>query len=561
MRIGTLAVMTASISGMAFGQEVAGDWQGTLSASGVELHLVLHLTKEGSGYKGTIDSIDQSANGIPIESVSYANSKLTLKLPVIHGSYEGTVSSSGDRISGTWTQGQPVALDFTRAKAQPKTEQKAAKPSDIDGAWLGALDTGGIKLRIVFHIVNTDEGLKATVDSPDQNARGLPAKIARDGASVQIELNQIAARFDGKLNSSLTTLDGEWSQGGRTFPLVLTRVKNSAALERARPQTPKRPFPYDQQDVSYENKAAGVRLNGTLTLPRGSGPFAAAILIPGSGPHDRDEFLFEHRPFLVLADYLTRRGLAVLRYDDRGVGKSSGDFASATTPDLASDVEAGLAFLGSRGDINPHKIGLIGHSEGGLIAPMVAERDASVAFLVLMAGPGARMDQVLSEQLRGILEASGRKEEEIQKAVQQRAAVFKAVEEKDNAALEKRLREEFPEAKEAELQAQLKAVMTPWFRFLLTYDPAPALRQLRCPVLAINGSKDLQVSAKQNLPAICAALSEGGNKNFQIDELDGLNHLFQTAVTGAPSEYGEIQETMSPVALETIASWIARQIA
>jgi pimeloyl-ACP methyl ester carboxylesterase len=285
-------------------------------------------------------------------------------------------------------------------------------------------------------------------------------------------------------------------------------------------------------------------------------------LIPGSGPHDRDETLLGHKVFLVLADYLTRKGIVVLRVDDRGVGKSTGNLADATTADLATDAEAGVAYLKTRSEVDPHKIGLIGHSEGGLIAPMVAARNADVAFIVMMAGPGVPGDEILVEQVLLISEASGASHDVAEKnATAEREVVTLVKQEKDNAVLEKDLREKLAgKIPEAQIDPTIKQLTSPWVRYFIAYDPAPALRKVKCPVLAINGEKDVQVPPKQNLPAIRRALEEGGNQHAEADELPGLNHLFQTAKTGVPSEYSEIEETMSPAAMEKIASWILKQL-
>jgi len=284
-------------------------------------------------------------------------------------------------------------------------------------------------------------------------------------------------------------------------------------------------------------------------------------LITGSGPQDRDESLMGHKPFLILSDYLTRHGIAVLRADDRGTGKSTGDFAKATTADFATDTEAGVAYLKTRPEVNPQKIGLIGHSEGGVIAPMIAARNKDVAFIVMMAGTGVPGDQVLVAQLEAIDVASGKSPEEAAKAAARQGEIIKLVEtEKDEAVLEKEMKEKMAgEIPEAQVGGVIQQFTSVWFRFFLTYDPAPALRKVTCPVLVLNGEKDKQVLPSQNLPPIRKALEDGGNKHFEIDELAGLNHLFQTAKTGSPMEYAQIEETMSPVALEKMATWIGKQ--
>jgi pimeloyl-ACP methyl ester carboxylesterase len=338
-------------------------------------------------------------------------------------------------------------------------------------------------------------------------------------------------------------------------------VKDTAALELKRPQNPVKPYPYHDEDVSYENKAQNVTLAATLTIPLGKGPFPGVVLITGSGPQDRDESLLGHKPFLVLSDYLTRHGIAVLRADDRGVGKSTGVFAKGTTADFATDAEAGVAYLKTRAEIDPHKIGLVGHSEGGLIAPMVAARNKDVAFIVMMAGTGVPGDQILPAQGEAIEVASGKSPEQASRNAANERAMLTLVEtEKDDAVLQKELKEKMAgEVPEAQIGLQISQITSVWFRYFLTYDPATALRKVTCPVLAINGSLDKQVLPSQNLPAIRKALAESGNQHVEVDELPGLNHLFQTAKTGAPAEYSQIEETMSPVALDKMATWILKQ--
>ena len=559
----TLAALVAAAACLAGAQDVVGDWQGTLSANGAELRLVLHIMKGADGaLKATLDSVDQGANGIPVSSISLKDSKLNLGLNAVHGTYEGKVATDGKTITGTWSQSQPLPLEFKRATAPVKIEHKPAKPSEIDGTWMGTLDTGAIKLRVVFHIVNTEDGLTATMDSPDQGAMGLPVtSVTRNGTSLKMAAKGIGGVFEGKIADGLSSIDGTWMQGGGSFPLALKRVKDQSELERKRPQNPTKPYPYREEEVSYGNEVQNVKLAATLTIPPGEGPFPGVVLITGSGPQDRDESLMGHKPFLILSDYLTRKGIAVLRADDRGTGKSTGNFADATTADFATDTEAGVAYLKTRSEVDPHRIGLIGHSEGGIIAPMVAARDPDVAFIVMMAGSGVPGDEILVAQLQAIEEASGKSHEEATKDAAKEREILTLVEtEKDEAVLAKELKDKMAgEVSQAQIGAEIKAFTSPWFRYFMTYDPAAALRKVTCPVLAINGEKDTQVPPKQNLPAIRKALEQAGNKHFEVEELSGMNHLFQTARTGAPSEYAEIEETMSPVALDKMASWILKQ--
>jgi pimeloyl-ACP methyl ester carboxylesterase len=405
------------------------------------------------------------------------------------------------------------------------------------------------------------------MDSPDQGMKSLQTSaVKRDGASLRIEADKLDGVYEGTIPADKSSIDGKWTQKGNTFPLVLKPVKDEALLEPKRPQNPVKPYPYRDEDVTYENKIQNVTLAATFTVPQGKGPFSAVVLITGSGPQDRDETLLGHKPFLILSDYLTRHGIAVLRADDRGTAKSTGDFKTATTADFATDTEAGIAYLKTRLEVDPRKIGLIGHSEGAVIAPMIAARNPDVAFIVMMAGSGVSGDQVLVAQREAIAVASGTKPEEAAKYAAKEKEMLALIEaekvptEKDDAALEKELREKMAgDVPESQIGLQIKLLTSPWFRYFLTYDPAIALRKVTCPVLVLNGEKDKQVLPQQNLAPIRQALEQANNKHFEVDELPGLNHLFQTANTGSPTEYAQIEETMSPVALEKMATWIAKQ--
>jgi uncharacterized protein len=574
--MGRFLIGIAIVAGMAgsfFGQEkkagdagapetIVGDWAGALEAGGSRLRLVLHVTRGGDGsLKATLDSLDQGANGIPVSAIAVKDGTLSMKVDAVRGMYEGKVNAEATEIKGTWTQSMPLDLNFKRVVAGAQEKEAAVAPSDIDGDWKGTLEAGGAKLRLLFHIKNTKDGLTATLDSLDQGAMGIPvSSVTRDGATLKILLKAIDGRFEGKISADLKAIDGTWTQRGNSLPLVLTlgKGKDAAMAPPKRPQNPVRPLPYREEEVTYENKVQGDTLAGTLTIPPGAGPFTAVLLITGSGPQDRDETLLGHKPFLVLSDWLTRKGIEVLRVDDRGVGKSTGVFGTATTADFATDVEAGVAFLKTRPEVNAKKIGLIGHSEGGIIAPMVAARNADVGFIVMMAGSGVPGDQILVEQRKLIAEAGGVSKEQAEKdAVEERGVLALVVKEKDSPELEKDLKTKLgTDGNEAEMGAQVKTLTSPWFRYFLAYDPGPELRKVKCPVLVLSGEKDLQVPPAQNLPVIRKDLEDGGNTNFEVVELPGLNHLFQTATTGSPNEYARIEETMSPVALEKISGWI-----
>jgi len=551
-----LAGLAASAALAAHAQNIEGDWQGTLNVGPAQLRLAVHFTGDGhGGFRGALDSLDQGAKGIPITSVSLKAAKLNWTVGSIGASYEGKVSADGTLTQGTFIQaGQAFPLDFKRVAAGAAAKPPA-KPSDIDGTWQGTLEYGqGMKLRVVAHIVTTADGPAATMDSPDQGAAGIPASITRNGATVKLEVKSVGAVFEGKIDQGRDAMDGAFTQNGTPLPLTLKRVAEGAGVEPPRPQNPVKPYPYREEDVTYENPAAGIRLAATFTIPQGAGPFPAVLLICGSGPHDRDETLMGHKPFLVLADYLTRQGIAVLRADKRGAGKSGGNAAEATTADFATDAEAGVAWLKSRKEVDPRNIGLIGHSEGGAIAPMVAARNRDVAFIVMLAGPGVRGDELLVAQVMAGNQAAGMSHEAAVKSGAVEREALKLIEsEKDPARLREKLEAIMPKA---ELDQQWRTLTSPWFRFFLEYDPGAELRKVTCAVLALNGDKDTQVVSSQNLPAVRKALEAGGNKRFETVEFPGLNHLFQTAKTGAVSEYAQIEETMSPAVLAKVAGWI-----
>lgn len=446
---------------------------------------------------------------------------------------------------------------------------------EIEGLWTGSLELqGGQELRILFNISTGPEGSPtATMDSPDQGVSGIPVEkvIYKDG-NLRLEVTAIRGSFEGALKEDGTALEGEWKQSKLVLPLVLTRIGEKPEIRRE--QDPVKPYPYDEEEVVYENEEAGVKLAGTLSTPRTEGPFPVVLLITGSGPQNRDEEILGHRPFLVLSDYLTRQGIAVLRVDDRGVGGSTGNFSRSTTEDFAGDVLAGVEYLKSREDIDPEKIGLIGHSEGGLIAPMVAVNSPDVAFIVLMAGPGLTGEEIIRLQSRLIAEADGVPAETSARNDALLKDIFSVLKEEENDTtageeirglitdMVENLSEEekqYSGYTDETLDAEVRSLVSPWTRYFVTYDPKPTLMKVECPVLAINGEKDLQVPPEENLAAIEEALEAGGNEDYTVKELPELNHLFQTAQTGSPSEYATIEETMSPAAMELIGDWILEQ--
>ena len=433
---------------------------------------------------------------------------------------------------------------------------------DITGTWNGVLDIQTLKFHIVFHISKSADGYTATMDSPDQGAKGLAVeKVEFDNSKLTISIPAFRIEYKGELIDN-EAIKGTFTQGGMPFVLNLSRGE----VVQKRPQTPQPPFPYKTEEVSFANQTDGrIVLSGTLTLPEGVGKFPAVVLVSGSGAQNRDEELFEHKPFFVLADYLTRRGIAVLRYDDRGTAKSTGNFSTATTYDFSVDAESAFNFLKNHKNISPKQIGIIGHSEGGVVAPMIAARNADVAFIISLAGSSIAGDSLLLMQQKAIFTAMNLPKEELQKAHDTNKTLFEMVKNTTDSAqlraelvkyLENALKDETDAASKNNADAALAQLDNAWMKFFIRYNPADAWEKVRCPVLALNGEKDLQVPYNENLTAIKTALEKGGNKKFTIKSIPALNHLFQPSTSGLPSEYGQIETTISEEVLKIIAEWI-----
>lgn len=444
---------------------------------------------------------------------------------------------------------------------------------DITGQWNGALKVQGTQLRLIFKISNKDNGLISTMDSPDQGAEGIPTTTTSfENSTLKIALTSAKIEYEGILGKD-NIIVGNFKQAGQIFPMNLSKEK----IEKetlVRPQEPTKPFPYYSEDIVFENKKAGINLAGTLTLPKKEGLFPVVILISGSGPQNRDEELLGHKPFLVLSDYLTKNGIAVLRFDDRGTALSKGDFKTATSFDFATDVEAGIEYLKTRKEINKKQIGLIGHSEGALIAPIVASRSKDISFIVLLAGPGIQGDKLLLLQQKLIGKASGISDDNLAKNELTNRKAFDIVNQSTSNAqlnidLTNFIKQSLKDSPNTEIpggmseddfvKLQVNQITNPWMQCFIKYNPAPTLEKVKCPILALNGAKDLQVPPKENLEAIKEALIKGGNKKATIKELQNLNHLFQECKTGLPQEYSTIEQTFSPTALTEILNWLQTQ--
>jgi pimeloyl-ACP methyl ester carboxylesterase len=454
---------------------------------------------------------------------------------------------------------------------------------DIAGNWVGAISVSGVRLHLVFNIKKSaDTSYTSTMDSPDQKAYGIACNatyVKKD--SLFIGIPAIRGGYSGQWTGG-DSISGIFRQGSARIPIGLKRItdaqKAQLSTDPVRPQTPKAPFGYYSEDVEYENADKTMHYGATFTRPNGEGKYPAVIIISGSGTQDRDGTMMKgHKPYLVLADYLTKHGIAVLRVDDRGAGKSSlgPDINSRTTLDFSYDVETSLNYLETRSDVDKKHLGLIGHSEGGAIAPMVAARRKDVSFIVLWGAAGAGGALALAEQYANVLKQQGADTAAVniyEKFHLQALQLFAVSPNKDT--LDNKITAAFDSWEKNQQPVTLNALHIgagtlpnilklfdatynqPWLRYFIAYNPATDLSKVKCPVLAINGEKDTQVNAAENLAAIKAILTKSGNKDFEVKAIPRLNHLLQTAKTGQLDEYDQIQETMSPAAMNIISDWI-----
>jgi uncharacterized protein len=540
-------------------------WFGKMEAQGRQFRFII----EAKGTEAILISLDEGEVRLPLTEFVSGTEKLSFVLKASQARYIGEYNSDPRNATGTWEQrGAAIPLDFERRDQLP-----IDAPTET---WEGTLDLGIQKLVMRLRVYAAADGQSQYfIDSVSQKVGGFIATAKRTDQKFELEIPALRGKFRGEYSADGESLNGQWNQG-LALELNFTKVASPSRIEPPRrPQNPVPPYPYETFEVTFPSANATEQLAGTLTRPTQGEKLPLAILISGSGPQDRDSTLFDHKSFWVLADYLTRRGFAVLRYDERGVGKSQGDHAAATTEDFANDVAAAVRFARSRAEIDPQKIGLIGHSEGGMIAPLVAAADPAIAWIILMAGPGVNGEQILYSQGQLIVAAEGGDAQALAQQRQIQETIFAAINKHSASELNETVIETVTEDLVHELTASgteftaaelqnlkmalrvgLQQVNAPWFRHFLRYEPAEALRKVRCPVLALNGSVDLQVDPKLNLPKIEAALAEAGNTQVTIRELPNLNHLFQTCDTGALSRYEKNEETLAPILLETIEQWL-----
>lgn len=429
--------------------------------------------------------------------------------------------------------------------------------AQIEGYWSGKVSVPGQQLEMAFNIKADGDGYSSTLDVPAQGAFDIPVDttVFQDG-QLRLVMNAMNARYAGTLKDNV--IEGEFSQHGMKFPLSLEKGEKETR-QMARPQDPQPPFNYSIEEVTFRNEREGFDLVGTLTIPKGEGPFPAVVLVSGSGQQNRDEELMNHRPFWVIADHLSRNGIAVLRYDDRGIGGSGGEVFNATSMDFSYDAEAAFDFLRSQKHIDASRVGILGHSEGGIINFMVASRRSEVAFLVSLAGPAVSGIEVLKEQQAAILRASGMTEEMVQFSSNTNAQLFNIVEASSDRVEADSLMRQLVKGwgyNEELTEQTVEPFTSPWMYYFLKYDPTEAIVNTHCPALLLNGSKDLQVIASQNLPAYERIIAEYGKTNLTLQEMPDLNHLFQHCKTGSPNEYFEIEETISPEVLEKIVEFV-----
>lgn len=486
------------------------------------------------------------------------------------------------RLIGAVTLLGLVALTPCLALGQqpdaPPAQQPAAQADAPQRSWWRAVaSVNDFEVEMLVQLQKTADGWTGSLDVPLQGLVGAPLSDIRVSEEAlhfvfQPEGAPIGAVFDATRQED-GSFTGTLTQAGQRFPLTITPLTEAEAKELGpkRPQTPKPPFPYRTEDVTITG-AGGAVLAGELVVPQGEGPFPAVLFLSGSGGQDRDETLFGHKPFLVLADAFARAGVASLRLDDRGVGGSEQGEGEATVQRRAEDAAAALTWLIDRPETADTKVGILGHSEGAMIAPMVAAKaPEQVAFLVMLAGPGVPMTQLLESQLRAILQASGAPPQQIEaQAAAQRAFFDALLSGKEGEELREAVRQAIiqsvggvppqSDAAKAALEMQVDQQLAAWAgeagQSFLRFDPTPYLKQVRCPVLALAGSLDRQVPAEENIKAIEQALKEAGNDNVQVEILPGLNHLFQPARTGTPDEYSRIETTFDPAAIERIVQWI-----
>ena len=567
-RASTIA-LTLALSFALAQSDIGGRWDGAIGPGVLDLEVSVTFTAAGDGWSGAIDIPAQGARDLPLRDIEVAGDGVRFVIADIPGdpTFEGSVE--GACIIGTFSQGGQEFGFILERGAESAAAGPATEPAFL-GVWDGVIGPGVVDVRAILTFEDDDGVLIGSIDIPSQGLAGYALEISElSGAEITFVLPGIPGVPTIEASLDGDALVGTALQGGQTFEVRFERLPDGQVpAGLARPQEPQPPFPYRQEEVVYSS--GDITLAATLTLPDGPGPHPAVVMITGSGPQDRDEALAGHKPFLVIADRLTREGFAVLRSDDRGVGGSGGDLQQATYDELVDDVLAGVGLLKARSDIDGERIGLFGHSEGGYLGPLAADRSDDVAFVVMMAGPSVSGRDVLLLQNRLLFGLAGATPEQIEAQLSYIDAIADAFVLEDYAEVERLTRAEIetqlaalpedqrpgPAEVEARASAQVAGLATPYFREIVIYDPTPVLNRLTVPVLGFYGNLDVQVPAAQNVGRLSGALRVAGNPDYRVEMFDGLNHLMQPARTGAVSEYGEIETTIAPEVLELVVTWL-----
>jgi alpha/beta superfamily hydrolase len=448
----------------------------------------------------------------------------------------------------------------------------ALNSQNISGDWSGKGQRGDKTITFVFNIKQEGTNYSSVMNIPTFRVSGIkPTATTFSSGKLQIDGSNVGMSYVALFNNESKQFEGTYKEGG--IEMVLNLKKGAVEIvDQRRPQEPVKPYPYYEEEVEFKNASANITLAGTLTLPNKNGTFLVVILISGSGPQDRDESFMGHKPFLVLADHLTKQGIGVLRFDDRGQGASTGDFSSATTEDFSKDVLSAIMYLKTRTDIDVNNIGLIGHSEGGIIAPLAANNSKDVAFMVLLASTGISGAELSVMQSKTLREFPVKDEVAYEKNARKAIAIVTS--DKSTSKIKIELTTHYndflrpilsglnvPEKNiNTYIESQVNTSIKPWSRYFLQYNPADEIEKLQIPVLSLNGSKDTQVDAKINQDGIRQALIKGKNEEYKIVELENLNHFFQECETGNMDEYRKIEQTFSPIALKEISNWILEYI-
>ena len=574
----TAIVFTILVSrSMSAQQSIVGHWEGSIKIQGQELFINVDVNSADAGLAATIDIPQQNAKGLSLKNVRYQHPIVHFELPAGPGlaTFEGERTDS--LIAGKFTQAGMAGVFSLKLANHIKPNMVEGTPANyrpIVGVWDGAIDImkRSIGISIVFKM--QDGALNATVDIPEQSAMNLPLINVRfDSSRVHCELpaGPGLAVFDGDLKDD--SIKGVFTQAGGKGDFHLLRGVAKKVVEQ-----PEEAVPYKQEEVVFYNDT--LKFSGTLTIPATAGKHPAVVMITGSGPQNRDEELFGFKPFRIIADHFTRNGIAVLRYDDRGVGGSAGSVNLSTTADFAKDALAAIRFLQARSDINPKQIGLCGHSEGGIVGPLAASESRDVAFVICIAGTGVDGRKTILAQQEAIMRADSSSEDAIKRALKVSNLAFDlALSQKDSVEVRKELQASVvdelnsmtseqrkaitndDEYVRVRVEAQMSSFRSPWFKYFLTYDPAPALEKVKCPLLALFGGLDMQVLADLNRKAMESALKKGRNKDYTIKIFPKANHLFLTAVTGSPSEYSKLKKEFVPGFLDTMSDWILKHVA